>query len=93
MTIYEVEYSQADAGDGFGRLYCTSKTEATRTAAEIRRDYRHAVKARLDAEAIPNNYYNWPADPGENPRPRVNKLTFTGTPLEMVLDALRYRAW
>lgn len=91
MTIYEVEYRDCSQGDGYGRQYFTSKRGADKTATEIIREHRRRVTARNEAEEIPNNYYNWPADPGEDPDPTVNTLKFTGTPRQMVLKALRYR--
>ena len=92
MTVYEVRYIAEYEGDGFGRLYFPSKAAANRASAEITREHRRAVKARIAAEEMPNNFYNWPADPGADPRPEVKKLTFTGSRLKMLLDALRYNA-
>lgn len=92
MTIYEVEYRDCSRGDGYSRQYFTSKRLADKTATEIIREHVCSVAARLQAEEIPNNHYNLPADPGEDPDPRVNTLEFTGTPRQMVLWALRYRA-
>ena len=91
MTVYEVCYTAESAPDGFGRLYLTSKAAAQHAAADIKREHRRQVSARLAAEKTAD-YYDWPALPGEEPRPEVSKLTFTGTPLEMIVKALRYRA-
>ena len=93
MTIYEVCYSDAPTGDGFGRMYFTSKAAAKRAAAELIREHRKDTAARLAAENDPKvDFYDWPADPGEDPRPRIHDLHFHGTPKKMVLDALRYRS-
>lgn len=93
MTVYEVCYSDAPQGDGFGRMYFTSKAAAKKAAADLVREHRRATAARLAAENDPKvDYYDWPASPGEHPEPKINDLTFTGSPKQMVLDALRYRS-
>lgn len=90
MRIYEVSYwNNGSRGDGLNREYFTSKRSAVSRRAEIirthqrdKRDFNFAVE---QGQAVP-------ADPGEDPEPEISPLHFLGTPLEMVLQALRSRA-
>ena len=93
MRIWELCYYSETGPDGYERHYFTSRRAAADRLAELRRDLAEAWKKYKAWEAAGGNYYDQPTVPTiELVEADITPLDFRGTPRQMVLSALRYRA-